>query len=146
MGSGLVSCSVKLTTRTEYALLGLIYLANNYGKGTTTVGEIAASEHIPAGFLQQIFLTLKASRIVVSAKGRNGGFMLARPPHEITLAEVIRLFDGPLAPTESTSDHFYQHTPIERAPGLLNLLREIRDYVAHRMEATTLADVSAPDA
>jgi Rrf2 family protein len=133
---------VKLTTRSEYALLALIFLARRHGQGTATVAEIAASEGIPAGFLQQIFMTLKTAHIVHSAKGRHGGFALARHPQDITLAEIIRLLDGPLAPTESTSENFYAHTPIERAPGLLALLRDIRDYVAQRMEGTTLADVS----
>lgn len=137
---------MRLTARTEYALLALIYLAGRYGREPVTVPEISESEGIPPRFLQQILQTLKAARIVSSSQGRGGGFQLARDPRSLTLAEVIRLFDGALAPTESVSVHFYHSTPIERHPGLLGVFREIRDYISSKMESVTLADLlSAPE-
>ena len=70
--------------------------------------------------------------------------MLARPAKKVTLAEVIRLFDGALAPTESVSRYFYEPTPIEKEKALLRVFKEIRDQVSQRLEATTLADVARP--
>ncbi len=132
---------VKLTSRSEYALLALVHLARHADKGFLSVQSIAAAQNIPARFLEQILLTLKRGRYVRSLKGQRGGFCLARPPERITLAEIIRLFDGALAPTESASRYFYDTTPIEKERKMLRVLKEIRDMVSQRLEATTLADV-----
>jgi Rrf2 family cysteine metabolism transcriptional repressor len=132
---------MKLTSKSEYALLALVFLARQTGKGAITVQTIAAAQKIPAKFLEQILLALKRARYLRSVKGKGGGFLLARPPAAISLAEVIRLFDGALAPTESVSRYFYESTPIEKEKRLLAVFRDIRDLVAKRMEQTTLADV-----
>ena len=135
---------MRLTARTEYALLALTYLAGRYGQEPVNVPEISEAEGIPPRFLHQILQTLKAARMVTSSKGRGGGFQLARKPESVTLAEVIRLFDGALAPTDSVSVHFYHSTPIERHPGLMVVFREIRDYISSKMESVTLADWLTP--
>ena len=93
-------------------------------------------------FLEQIFLTLRRARILRSTKGHRGGYQLARAPQDISLAEIVRLLDGALAPTDSVSIYFYDATPVEKEQGLLNVFKDIRDLVAARMEATTLADVA----
>lgn len=67
---------------------------------------------------------------------------MAKSPDKISLAEITRLFDGALAPTESVSKYFYTPTPIEKERGLLALFKEVRDCIAAKMENTTLADVS----
>ena len=64
----------------------------------------------------------------------------AQPEH-ISLAEIIRLFDGALAPTESVSENFYEPTPIEKEPGLVQVFKEIREYVSNTLESTTIADL-----
>ena len=78
---------------------------------------------------------------LASSKGQHGGYRLARPASEISVAAVIRLFDGALAPVESVSTYFYRNTPLEREGKLVNLMREIRDHIAARLEATTIADI-----
>lgn len=133
---------LKLTSRSEYALLALVHLARHADEGYLPVQAIAAAQRIPPRFLEQILLTLKRGRYVRSLKGQHGGFCLARPAEKITLAEVIRLIDGALAPTESASRYFYEATPIEKERKLLRVFKEIRDVVATRLEETTLADVS----
>ncbi len=137
----MVGC-LKLTSRSEYALLALVHLARHADEGYLPVPAIATAQRIPARFLEQILLTLKRGRYVRSLKGQHGGFCLARPAAKITLAEIIRLIDGPLAPTESASRYFYEATPIEKERKLLRVFKEIRDVVATRLEETTLADVS----
>ncbi|MCE5336532.1 MAG: Rrf2 family transcriptional regulator [Desulfobacteraceae bacterium] len=132
---------MKLTTRSEYALLALIYMARQQTDGYISVQKIAEAQEIPAKFLEQILLALRRAAYLRSSKGKRGGFRLARSPQEITLAEIVRLFDGALAPTESVSKHFYGPTPVEKEPRLLGVLREMRDYIATRMESTVLSDV-----
>lgn len=133
---------MRLTFRSEYALLALVHLARRGDAGWVTVQAIADAQRIPAKFLEQILLTLKRARYVRSMKGQRGGYELARPAGKITLAEVIRLFDGALAPTESVSRYFYEPTPIEKEKALLRVFKEIRDQVSARLEATTIADVA----
>jgi Rrf2 family transcriptional regulator, cysteine metabolism repressor len=132
---------MKLTNRSEYALLALAYLGRREDNAYSTVGEMAASRQIPPKFLEQILLILKRAGYVRSAKGKGGGYCLAKPSSAISLAEIIRLFDGALAPTESVSKYYYDHTPIEKEEKLLHVFRDIRDMIAERLETTMLADV-----
>jgi Rrf2 family protein len=132
---------MKLTSKSEYALLALVFLARQADKGAIPVHTIATAQSIPEKFLEQILLALKRAHFLRSVKGKGGGFLLARKPASISLADVIRLFDGALAPTESVSRYFYESTPIEKEKRLLAVFRDIRDLVAKRMEQTTLADV-----
>jgi Rrf2 family transcriptional regulator, cysteine metabolism repressor len=134
--------ALKLTTRSEYALLALVHLARHEGAGYLSVQSIAEAKGIPAKFLEQILLTLKHARYVRSLKGQRGGYRLARPAGKVSLAEVIRLFDGALAPTESVSKYFYESTPIEKERSLLKVFKQIRDMVSAKLEQTTLADVA----
>jgi Rrf2 family protein len=133
---------MRLSHRSEYALLALVHLARHQDQGFLTVQAVAEAQEIPSKFLEQILLTLKRARYVRSMKGQRGGYVLARPARKVTLAEVIRLFDGALAPTESVSRYFYEPTPIEKEKALLKVFRDIRDQVSARLEATTLADVA----
>ncbi|HEY6009195.1 MAG TPA: Rrf2 family transcriptional regulator [Geobacteraceae bacterium] len=133
---------MKLTTRTEYALLALIYLARYASNGYISVQTIATAQEISPKFLEQILLILKRAKYLRSLRGQGGGYALAKPADKIHLAEVIRLFDGALAPTESVSVYFYEQTPIEKEERLLTVFREIRDFIAAKLENTTLADVS----
>jgi Rrf2 family transcriptional regulator, cysteine metabolism repressor len=132
---------MKLTSRSEYALLALLFLARRGDAGYVSAESIAEAQGIPRRFLEQILLALRHAGYLHSAKGQHGGHRLAREADTITLAEIIRLFDGALAPTESVSRYFYEHTPVERETHLLAVFREIRDFVADKLETTTIADV-----
>lgn len=87
-------------------------------------------------------IALRRAGLVKSTKGMRGGYRLAKPAREISMAEIIRLFEGALAPTMSASIYFYESTPIEREAAMLNVFCEIRDFVAQKLESTTLADVA----
>jgi Rrf2 family cysteine metabolism transcriptional repressor len=132
---------MKLTTRSEYALLALVYLARNASDEYISIDTIARAQAIPSKFLEQLMLTLKRAHFLRSSKGQHGGYALAKAPDQISLAEIIRLFDGALAPTESVSVHFYESTPIEKEIRLVAVFKEIRDYISDRLEKTTIADV-----
>ena len=132
---------MKLTFRSEYALLALMYLKRRRGDGFVSVETIATDRGIPYRFLEQILLVLKRGRYVKSIKGKHGGYRLAKDPGAITLAEIIRLLDGALAPTESVSRYFYEPTPIEKEKALLKLFKEIRDFISRKLEGITLADI-----
>ena len=134
--------TMKLTCRSEYALLALVHLSRQKPGDFLSIEKIAAAQNVPPKFLEQLLLTLKRAGYLNSCKGRWGGYRLAKPPGRITLAEVIRLFDGPLAPTVSVSKYFYEPTPLEKEKSLVRVFREIRNYVSDKLEKTTLADVA----
>jgi Rrf2 family protein len=133
---------MKLTSRSEYALLALVYLARRKPGEVASVETIARAQGIPPKFLEQILLALKRAKLLSSVKGQRGGYRLAKPPAKISLAEVVRLFDGALAPTDSVSRYFYESTPVEKEKSLLRVFKEIRDFVADKLEQTSLADVA----
>jgi Rrf2 family protein len=132
---------MKLTTRSQYAFLALIHLARHEADGLQSVMSIANAQQIPAKYLEQILLTLKRARYLKSAKGQQGGYQLAQSPENISLAEIIRLFDGSLAPVDSASKHFYEPTPIEREGKISGIFKEVRNSVAKILEKKTLRDI-----
>ena len=132
---------MKLTSRSEYALLALVYLARHEVDGYISVERIATAQDIPPKFLEQIVLALKRAHFLSSTKGQHGGYRLAKSASQISLAEIIRLFDGALAPTGSVSEYFYESTPIEKEPNLIKVFKDIRDYVSDKLETTTLTDI-----
>jgi len=134
---------VKLSKRGEYGLRALQDLARHVGEGPVPTKELAARNNIPQRFLEQILLSLKHGRLVRSQKGPRGGYYLARSPHEINLAEIVRQLDGPLAPVSCVSETAYEACgcPDVESCGLRRVMKEVRDMVVAKMEATTLADL-----
>lgn len=133
---------MKLTSRSEYALLAMVFLARQPEDKVCKTDLIAKEQNIPVKFLEQILLILKRGGMVKSTKGMRGGYRLAKPADQIFLAQIIRLFDGALAPTDSVSKYFYESTPIESEKSLLKVFKEIRDQIAEKLEGTSLADVT----
>lgn len=134
---------MKLSTRSEYACLALIDLAQHRDDGFVPTPLIAERQGVPRQYLEQILLILKRAGYVRSRRGTGGGYRLARDASSISMAQVIRLLDGALAPVESVSRYFYEPTPISRNPRLLAVFGEIRDFVSDKLESTTFADLSA---
>ena len=132
---------MKLSTRSEYALLAVMELTRRHGNGLVRIEELAGGQRIPRKYLERILLTLRKGGVLRSRRGVGGGYELGRPPERITVAEVIRLMDGPLAAVRSVSTYFYAPSPIERNPELKRLFREVRDLVARKMERTSLASL-----
>ena len=102
---------MKLTTKSEYSILALIYIARHEKKGFVKIGRISSKCNIPKKYLEQLLLILKQSRYLKTRRGASGGYRLGLPPTKINIAQIIRLMDGALAPTESVSTYFFSHTP-----------------------------------
>ncbi len=132
---------MKLTVRSEYALLSLVHLARCEEGKYETVEKIARTQGIPPKFLEHLMLSLKRAKYVTSLKGHGGGYRLYKPADQISVAEIIRLFDGALAPTESVSKYFYESTPIEKEKKMVKLFRQIRDYISDKLENSTIAEM-----
>jgi Rrf2 family protein len=132
---------MKLTTKSEYTILALIYIARNQKKGLIKIEEICSKYKIPKKYLELLFTILRQNRYLKTKRGASGGYALTRPASKISLAEIIRLMDGPLAPTESVSRYFFSHTPLEKEKKILNVLREIRNYISKRLETLKISDL-----
>jgi Rrf2 family protein len=128
---------LRLSVKSEYACLALIDLVERYDQGLSKIAGIASRKKIPKKYLEQILLILNRNGYVSSRKGAEGGYRLAKAPDRISLAEILRLMDGALAPVYSVSEYFYEPTPIERNPNLLRVFKEIRDVVAARLESVS---------
>lgn len=88
---------MKISAKGEYATLAMLELALQYQKrGPVQIHQIAEKYSIPQKFLVQILIQLKRSGLVLSRRGAEGGYLLAKPPHQISLGEVIRAIEGPL--------------------------------------------------
>ena len=131
---------MRLSRKGEYALRAMIVLATHHGQGPMRIAEIAERERIPKKFLEQILLDLKKAGLVHSKRGAGGGYFLVRPPGQITLAEVVRTIDGPLAPLSCVSRHAHVRCPEQKSCGLYSVMREVRDAIADVMEGVTLGD------
>ncbi len=135
---------MKLSVKSEYACLALIDLAEHYGDNLRTTAQIAEKQEIPKKFLEQILVTLKYGGYLQSRKGKGGGYWLVKEPGSISLAEIVRLMDGSLAPVDSVSKYFHKPTPISKHKPLLQVFQDVRDYTADKLEKTTFADLIRP--
>jgi Rrf2 family protein len=133
---------MRLTTKSEYALLMLTCLSRRGRKTPVPLASVAEEQGIPLKYLEHLAGSLTKAGYLRASRGPRGGYRLARDPGAISLAEIVRLLDGPLAPARSVSKYYYEPSPIEKERKLVRVLREIRTFVAGRLETTTLADVT----
>ncbi len=133
-----------LTKKAKYGLQAVLSLARDYGKGPVTISDLAKREVIPKKFLESILLELKNRNILYSIKGKNGGYILAKPPNEISMGEVVRYLDGPLAPVPCVSKTAYRkctECEDERTCGIRLVMKRVRDSIADILDGTSLEDV-----
>lgn len=136
---------MNLSKRGEYGLRAMVDLAaqNDQG-GVVPMKEIAQREQIPLKFLEQILLALKNAGLLQSRMGVGGGYYLARPASEITLGQIVRVLDGPLAPIRCVSKMAYEPCacPDETTCGLRLVMLDVRNAIADILDNTTLFDVT----
>lgn len=133
-----------ISTRTEYATRALLDLALMDGTRHVKTSDIARRQHIPKKYLEQILLMFKNEGLVLSKPGLHGGFTLARPASQISIAEVVRAAEGPLAPVRCVSETAYAPCtcPDEGTCPLRDTWRQARDAMVSVLEKVTLADVA----
>lgn len=97
-----------MSKRCKYALKAMIRLARNYNQGFLSTAVIAQDENISKKFLEQILLELKRAKLVNSKQGNAGGYYLLKSPDDVSLADIYRIFEGPIALTPCISLNFYE--------------------------------------
>jgi Rrf2 family protein len=128
--------------RTDYALRALLTLVEHYGRGPISIRELAQLNDVPKGFLGYILAQMKLQGWVDSVRGKDGGYVLVRPPDEITAVQVVRYFDGILAPLACVSTSHHVPCGQEAACRFRRLLLDVRNRVVQLMDNTTLAEIS----
>lgn len=132
-----------MSKKCKYAFKALIRLAKNYEKGYFQTAEIAKAENIPQKFLEQILLELKHAKFVNSKQGNKGGYYLVKSPKEITVADIYRMFDGPIALLPCISLNFYEPCDDclnEKTCELRTPFTQIREGTRTVMSAITIQD------
>jgi len=135
-----------LSMKAKYGLRALTALARDYGRGPVLIADLAENERIPHKFLELILLELKRKGILHSKKGKGGGYRLSRPPSSVSIGELVRALDGPLALIPCASQTAYrpcEECIDETTCGIRSVMRDVRDATARILDATTLADVVA---
>jgi Rrf2 family protein len=132
---------MKLSRKSDYALRALLTLGERFGQGPISIRELAELNDIPQRFLEQIMLDMKKVGWVTSIAGRIGGFQLATAPENITMGQVVRHFDGVLAPISCVSTTHYEPCSQEWKCRFRRVLLESRNFTVQLMEKATLAKV-----
>jgi Rrf2 family protein len=132
---------VRISTKIDYALRAMAELATSADDRPVKAEHIGKSQDIPQKFLLAILNELRRSRLVRSHRGHDGGFILARPPEDITLADVMRAVEGPLANVHDSSlrEISYQGS----AAALTDVWKAVRASLRSVLETTTLADLAS---
>ena len=138
---------MKLSSKGIYALRVLPHLARAYGQGPLSAARLAELEQLPVKYLEQILGTLRNNGLLVSERGKQGGYSLRIPPEEITLGRIIRAVDGPLAPipcASRTAPHDDPDCPYEfETCWLRHLMLRVRDNISAVLDQENLAEMAA---
>jgi len=132
---------MKISKKTDYALRALMTLVEFDRHGPIPIRELARRNQAPKRFLEHILLELKAKGWVRSLAGIRGGYLLAKRPTQITLGEVVRHFDGLLAPMACVSVSSYERCSQESVCRFRRIFLNARNYVTDLMDQATLAAV-----
>ena len=134
-----------LTKKAQYAFRALAVLAKSFDSsedgGWMSAKQICESSPMSVKFLEQILVELRSGGVVKSRRGPRGGHALNQPAQEVTMAKVIRLMDGPIAPLACVSLNYYQKCEdcVEEDCGLRRMMVEVRDAQLAILEKRTLA-------
>jgi Rrf2 family protein len=132
---------MRMSAKAEYAVRAMTQLAATGSGRLITTDELAKAQGIPPQFLVDILSDLRADRLVRSHRGRDGGYELARPAEEISIADVLRCIDGPLASVRDIALGDLSYTGPTRP--LTDVWRALRASMRSVLEGTSLADVAA---
>jgi len=134
---------MRLSARGQYGVRAVVELACNYRQGPLALREIARAQEVSASYLEQILRTLRQAGLLLAMRGAHGGYRLARPPEEITVGQVVRALDGPIAPVACVSEGRpagCDQAPV--CPTRYAWLR-LRDGIAAALDGVTIAELIA---
>ena len=132
---------MRISKKAEYALRALVAIARQ--PRSWSIHELSAQENIPIKFLEQILLALRHGGLLASKRGVGGGYTLLRAPGEITLREVLRILDGPIAPVPCAAEQPTERCtcPDPRTCPLRLMMIELRGDITRLLDGRTIEDM-----
>jgi Rrf2 family cysteine metabolism transcriptional repressor len=138
---------LKFSTRSHYGLRAMIALARSYPEGPLPLAEIARTEGLSMSYLEQLMACLRKGGLVASTRGVRGGYRLTDAPEAMTVGQVVRSLEGPIAPAECASEGADSgYCERERDCPSRFFWQQVRDNIAQVMDGTTLADLAGGSA
>lgn len=139
---------MRLSTRGDYAVRAVLELSERPAGVPLPLHALATRAGVPEKYLEQILMRLRAARILAARRGAQGGYLLARRPEEITVGDIVRVMDGPLAPIACASKTAFESCPASRCGDaehctLRGFWTDVRDAIADVVDRTTFADLAA---
>ncbi len=132
-----------LSKKAKYGLKAMFYLGKHFGKGPVLISDLAEEENIPKKFLELILRELKKNGLLYSKMGKGGGYSLSKSPEEITVGQVVRILDGPLAPIPCVSKTAYMkcaECDNEKTCEIRKIMMQVRDASAAILDHTSLME------
>ena len=133
---------MKISSKGEYGIRAMLELSQRYSEGYVQSAKIASARKIPENYLYQLLITLRKAGLVQSRRGPQGGHMLARPPEEISLAEVVRALEGPLAPVTCIQEGIVDTCPYSQRCVLKDVWREVTEATKEILTYHTLGELA----
>lgn len=134
---------MSVSKKCQYALRAVFELARRSGCGPVRISELASSQAIPVKFLELILCQLKEGGFVDSRRGRNGGYLLAVPPDELAVGEIIRFVDNNIDPVKCIAEDRPEKCSLHGKCAFLDMWGRARKAVAGVYDQTTFADMVA---
>ncbi|TPE51379.1 RrF2 family transcriptional regulator [Amaricoccus solimangrovi] len=139
-----------ISQKTKYAIKALITLAQEQAEGGASlrIEEIANRSNTPKRFLEHILIDIRNAGVIGSRRGRDGGYMLIKPPESISISDVLRMIDGPIAPLPCLSRRAYQRCEDcldERTCRIRKVFGDLYAAYLLMVESLTLADLMRDD-
>lgn len=131
---------MRISTKGEYGVRALFELAQHYGEGPVQSSHIAARQHVPETYLNQLLLTLRNAGLIKSIRGPGGGHMLARPPAEINLGEALAALEGPMVLMDCVNPDFTECSLLEMCV-IRDVWRELNEATNDVLYSTTLEEL-----
>ncbi len=135
--------AVKVSTRGDYASRALLSLALHSEGHPTSVRDVAERTGLPQPYLEQILLALKGAGLVRSKRGVGGGYVLARPPSDVTLGQIVSAVDGPIVAGDFGEPHQDGACDHEGQCVLLAVWADVGQRMRQHLDSFTLADMVA---
>jgi Rrf2 family protein len=136
---------MNISQKCQYAVRSILELAKRYGAGPIAISEIAAKQAIPPRFLEIILNELKGGGFVQSRRGVQGGYLLAKPPREIAVGQIIRFVEGPFEPVKCMGEA-KPSCPLSGQCALLALWKRAKEAVEGVYDSTSFQDLAEQEA
>jgi Rrf2 family protein len=131
---------MQVPQKTRYALRAMFELAKHYGQGPVRIGDIAQRQAIPSRFLEGILNQLRQAGLLRSVRGARGGYEMVNDPATVSVGDMIRIIEGPIAPTACVNEDNPEDCPLFGDCVFLPMWKRLADAVAEVYDGTTFAD------